>query len=310
MIEHKFLGIPVPIILAFFILAAFVLLSYKYIRHERGNGPTTVCGNENDYKIRMQEKKEKDFAVYQEIDGPDFTLSLSISEAALLNDRTSFEESIQANRSDRYGEAYQKYNYVVCEQDGVETIWVAKWNVDTIQGISECPGPKFELKNLGNQKDKMINIFPEDKDAKSVSLRGQQTPCWLDGLDPEEKKLKSKVEVGLLDAISKHYMLAQGEGTTIKNFKPEWSKTQVRYAGEIIVDVEKCEYWLNNGSGTYLPTGGDELQEMAQLFSDTLGGTRPAFVIDVTDRTTSHGGIPDTVDNSTSQILPSCANAQ
>ena len=144
----------------------------------------------------------------------------------------------------------------------------------------------------------MINIFPEEKNTKNLSLKGQQTPCWLDGLDPdpEEKKLKSKVKTGLLDAISKHYMIAQGKGKSIKDFDADkWSKTRVRYAGEIIVDVKNCQYWLNNGSGTYKPkgldeSGRDELQKMADIFSTKLG-VWPAFVID-TDGTISHGGIP------------------
>lgn len=299
---------PGGIIAILAVVVVVLLIVCGCLWGKNGNESTVICGNEKDYEIQMQKKKETEFAVFKTIDGPDFDLSLSISEAIQLKEvpllnKDFFERSIEANSEDPYGTKFQKYNYVVCRGAENETIWVARWQ-DTVDfaGISRnCPGPKFELQN---RQGMMINIFPEDKDAKIVDLRGQQTPCWLDGLDPdpEEKKLKSKVETGLLDAISKHYMIAQGpraqasEKITIAKFDAEkWSKTRVRYAGEIIVDVEKCEYWLNNGSGTYQPkglnkSGQDELQAVAQLFSDTLG-VSPTFVID-TDGTTSHGGIP------------------
>ena len=65
----------------------------------------------------------------------------------------------------------------------------------------------------------------------------------------------------MLDAISKHFMLAQGAGTTIDMFKKGkennwygWTAKEVLYAGEFFVDAdESCISDVNGDSGTYRP---------------------------------------------------------
>lgn len=251
-----------------------------------GNDFNTICGGGGTYWNKVLADKEKEFELYIKINEK-ASPALSISEAVKLDARKLFEDSIKSNLAFPYGTMFQKYNYVVCGEKGQETIWVAKWNVNTVPGISQCLGPRFEI---GGRSGMMINVFPEHEDAR-MGLRGQQSPCWLDDLTVPDENLETEELGGLLDAISKHYMIAQGpRGTpgamiTIAMFDAdEWSKTRVRYAGEIIVDVEKCEYGLNNDSGTYRPQGRDkgqdELLEMADLFSKKLG-VSPTFVIDV-----------------------------
>ena len=260
---------------------------------------STPCGSTYPINAMKQMDKEEEFKLYQRIDqvtNPSLSLS-SMSKAIKLDGRTLFENSIKANLAFPYGAIFQKYNYVVCGEDPKgrdpdnRTIRVAEWQAGVdFNGISACPRRDF----IPQKPMDMINFFPDDNDDDiSMGLRkrqdgssgliSRQSPCLLESLD-------SQLKAGLLDAISKHYMIAQGMGTTIAGFDPsdpgKWSSTKVRYAGEIIVDVKNCVYGLNNNSGTYLPkgrdaaSGRDELQTMADLFSDTLG-VSPAFVIDI-----------------------------
>ena len=78
-------------------------------------------------------------------------------------------------------------------------------------------------------------------------------------------------------------MLAQGKGKTIDNFvvqkwgsekNGDWKRAEVAYAGEIIVDLDKCTYSLNNDSGTYQrddqPPDVGELAEVATHFAKEI----------------------------------------
>ena len=115
----------------------------------------------------------------------------------------------------------------------------------------------------GRQKDKMINFFPEDLGSQfaEVNNNARRSPCWLPGSKP----------TGLLDALSKHFMLAQGIGTTIDQFmRASWSETEVAYAGEITVDPSRCTFSLNNNSGTYRPED-QSLQNVIEFFLKELG---------------------------------------
>lgn len=58
--------------------------------------------------------------------------------------------------------------------------------------------------------------------------------------------------------MSKHFFISQfaydQDYQGIPEYQPEqWKETRVEYAGEIIVDVQNCEYEVSNGSGTYKP---------------------------------------------------------
>lgn len=185
-------------------------------------------------------EKKLDFECYREND-------LSLSEAVELN-ADLLKDSIEKNDAFPHGTDMQKYNFVI---DGKGEIIVAKWKDIDLEGAManadiRCQGRRCE--ELGGisleeyLKGIMVNLYPEDDDATP-----KQSPCWLD----RESKDKGP---GLLDAISKHLMLAQGKDTTIAEFKwTDWMVADVAYAGEIVVDLGNCAYWVNGNSGTYKP---------------------------------------------------------
>ena len=97
----------------------------------------------------------------------------------------------------------------------------------------------------------MINFASEQPYGAMPS--DKNSPCWL---DTERKK-------GILDALSKHFMLAQGPETSIMKFSVTdesvhrtWTRKEVAYAGEILVDLRTCTYIVTEESGTYRPNGG------------------------------------------------------
>jgi len=196
-------------------------------------------------------EKERDFECYKE-------LGLSLSEAVKLDD-VLFESSIEENykspdRTDSQKYDTQKYTFVIAEVDGNEEIIVAQWKEDNdeLDGdkkVSEKCHCRIDNRwNFGlGDAGIMVNLFPEDKDEDS---RERKSPCWLD----------SDRKDGSLDAISKHFMLAQGVGATIDMFNDDnennwygWTAKEVLYAGVFEVNLDKCTYLINNDSGTYQP---------------------------------------------------------
>ena len=125
----------------------------------------------------------------------------------------------------------------------------------------------------------MINWFPEEADAALGVVT--RSPCWLD-LDLGKDRLRDPTrrpmqKDGLMDAISKHFMLAQGPGTTIKEFDvTTWPDKKVAYAGEILVDLDTCSFRLNSNSGTYLPLA-KYVPDVNKFFAEQLG--RPSMEI-------------------------------
>ncbi len=211
------------------------------------------------------EKKRKDFECYKE-------MGLSLSKAVILDDGL-LQDSINKNEefpvrtgSQKYDT--QKYNFVITGIDGEEEIIVAQWDVEDIEaalkearekakGENNCGGRKC-LEDRGfipevSNKKVMVNVFPEDEEAADDEAADRKSPCWLD-------RVKGK---GLLDAISKHLMLAQGvndqDGTIggfDKNRWYRWTAKEVRYAGVFFVDVDmenKCISDVDGDSGTYQP---------------------------------------------------------
>lgn len=221
-------------------------------------------------KIKFEMEKKDDFEFYKDN-------GLSLSKATQLTEN-SFKESIMASRAanvrfpenemqERYDNVIdkQKYNYVIHVGGN---IIVAEWG-DDVDLEKVLSGGVCSSTDFTPQKPRrMINWFPEDSGDG-------QSPCWLG----------SKMEKGLLDAISKHLMLAQGvdkngKGATIGDFnvdkwatndEGDWMKAKVAYAGELIVDLASCTYTLNNDSGTYGRPNGDELENVAKYFDDELG---------------------------------------
>jgi hypothetical protein len=213
---------------------------------------------------KVKAEKIADFTVYN-------LKELFVSEAALLN-TDLFERSIswyKNNTSPVFpnGDKYQRYNYVVTT-DG--DILVAVWSAISEDGRldlsrvakddANCSDVAQKLGTVSDSESIMINFYPEEpgpahKPDKPFS------PCWIG--------LPTGGQVGLLDALSKHFMLAQGNETSIEMFpanRQEWKEKTVAYAGEIIVDVKECLYTINNGSGTYLQNKTSDLRGVARYF--------------------------------------------
>ena len=267
--------------------AVFGILLAAFLLFSDCNGAPTNDQFGGPYKFRASEnmKKRDAFECYK-------NMRLSLSKVTELN-TSLFEESIRENFASPYGVSKQKYNYAILG----DKIIVAEWNVeDLAQALevakvkaqpsvvptanaqedteenncegSKCVGDVGDIDFVPNKPQKMINWFPETTD-------NPQSPCWLNRSD--------KDRLGLLDAISKHLMLAQGKGKIIDNFvvqkwgsekNGDWKRAEVAYAGEIIVDVDNCTYSLNNDSGTYQRNGKPpdvgELAEVATHFAKEI----------------------------------------
>ncbi len=246
------------------------------------------------------EKKRVDFECYME-------LGLSLSQAVKLDDDL-FERSIRANdespdRTDAEKYDTQKYNYAINERG---EIIVAKWENTSLvhdkevsancrdRRCNEKSRRDFDLdKDLGGI---MINWFPEAKAAVP-----KQSPCWLTSPNKD----------GLLDAISKHFMLAQGYRFTIDDFDwNDWKdkkRVKVAYAGEITVDLVSCTYSLNNNSGTYGPEGG-ELKSVAKHFANEIHVRPIKYFNFIFENGKLKSMVPTSTDNllTTTAKIPNC----
>jgi hypothetical protein len=179
-----------------------------------------------------------------------------------------FVTSIKWNRDESNApkaDQFQRYNYVV---QG-DKIFVAVWTTDEAQDVCNSGLPPFA--RIKVKKSIMVNFYPEKTTDKPTDTR----ECILDD-----------GETGVLDASSKHFMIAQGPTSTIKTYDAmTWSKTTVDYAGEILVTVakSKCFYTINQGSGTYRPRAGVRFQgfryldKVAALFAHKIDDVYPEY---------------------------------
>jgi hypothetical protein len=162
----------------------------------------------------------------------------------------------------------------------------------------------------------MVNFFPEDpifplNSTPFLKLYPCKTTIKDSGVAVDfsmlaigEAEKEHTKDRGVLDAHSKHFMLAQGIGTTFRGYtrltqsidltnvlNHPWVTAsgiakKVEYAGEIIVDIQGCKYFINQGSGTYRPEAGDNLENLlavAEVFRTTLGFP-PTSVWEVPDK--------------------------
>lgn len=218
------------------------------------------------------------------------------SVATVLRDHT-LGASIESNKTSGLPDAalHQRYNYVVQELNGQNEILVATWSFpgkqlrDKVDFDAIC-GPTGRLVYSGATLEygAMVNFWPEDQTLPDTPPPPRMTPilppplnsanaCTSESMQKSPSELKS---VGVMDAHSKHFMLAQGRGTTLGNYSAQtqakWTGKLVKYAGEIIVDVKNCTYLINQGSGTYWPHAGtvigtyDHLKKIAQLFAEKV----------------------------------------
>ena len=222
------------------------------------------------------DKVDKKQITFQEF----FDERLFVSQGTVLEWKL-FQDSIEVNSNLTYGEEYQRYNYVIRPDDNkiVVSIWTAPPNLGEMyqsRFICKAGGTAFPPAT----RWVMINFYPESPAAitqqntpdfyPQTPQTNRTSPCWVDG-DKD----------GFLDAMSKHFLLAQ-PNATIEQFDAEaWGKTEVAYAGEIIVDVQNCTYTVTNGSGTYQPKPGADnsnLLEVAEHFETRLG-VGPKYVV-------------------------------
>ena len=175
----------------------------------------------------------------------------SLSVATRLT-KEVFKDSIKENLAAPYAVRYQLYNYVVTTECEIRAAtWTDKGFSAVLSDKKICVEDERRIA-AGNIAGTMINFFPEDLGSQfremniNIANQASRSPCWL-SVTPKKKK-------GILDALSKHFMLAQKEGSMIQQFDAtKWQKTELAYAGEILVDLKNCTYSLNNGSGTYRP---------------------------------------------------------
>lgn len=222
-----------------------------------GDGPDADTGP---YGGPYPFKKLADFRFYKD-------QHLSFSKVEKLNEDL-WLGSIKSNRVAGFGDELQKYNYAI-DADG--NIFVGVWDLggdherlgrimsnpyicstSNIAVSAEGSGDWSSLKNIVDQ-EMMIDWYPDKTETK---------PCSL------------TVGGGLLDALSKHFMLAQGpkEGRISNYDQAKWLKAEVAYAGEIFVYVEECTFTLNGDSGTYGPKRDDGIgQPLAEDFHAVLG---------------------------------------
>lgn len=216
-------------------------------------------------KGQIVTEKIQAFRQYQDI-------GLSLSQATQLDSMQRFEASIRKNLSFPYAVRLQRYNYVIT--DNCDII-LAEWHedddpLDDVLRSEQCL--RTDFRPLNRHKT-MINWFPEEPEA-ALSVEGL-SPCWFEITIEKDDGTKEQKKAGLLDAISKHFMLAQGPGSNIDDFKPaddpnEWLHARVAYAGEIFVDLDKCTFWLNNSSGTYKPLD-EYLSDVNEFVANQLG---------------------------------------
>lgn len=209
---------------------------------EKFGGPYPKNGK---FADKVLEQKQADFARYK-------GLELNLSRTIVLDSLNDFKDHITKNRAAPNRKRQQKYNYVITEECAILVAgWSGDGDLSQIGSVVACAGgrEKFLPPKPGN----MIDWAAEEPYGRALATphAPQRSPCWLD----------ADREIGILDAISKHFMLAQGEGATIDSFDAEkWAKARVAYAGEILVNLETCTYIVTENSGTYQPLGKYRLQ--------------------------------------------------
>lgn len=195
-------------------------------------------------------------------------IRLPYSRATRLTDNL-LRQSIVVNYIP--GQEWQRYNYVMIGDDP-SILFVATW-VDS--DIDKAIAPRNICLNtpgaLTSTSGMMVDFWIENpKSPPPVQSSTRSSPC---SILPAKESSKS---TGILDAISKHFFLAQGTGGGSIDFRQpsfdpaRWALVEVRYAGEIIIDLTSCrvaggeadrvEVIVNDGSGTYRPEPGSNLQ--------------------------------------------------
>jgi len=191
------------------------------------------------------------------------------------------ERSIRENRTFPSGNDYQRYTYAIKEDDPTRII-VAIWNhrLLDIANPTVCAGVDQEFDGVALPNGAMVNFFPEKGYRPGVDSPERVSPCWIARADGST--------MGLLDALNKHFLLAQDSPfvhVRVEDYEPDsWKSVRVLYAGEIIVNVRECYYMISNRSGTFAPDAGTDddpfanLNYVAATFASVLGGVPPLYL--------------------------------
>ena len=210
-----------------------------------------------------------------------YRLGYAYSKATYItaSNRDLFASSIKDNKRNPHGEYFQRYNYVIekSEPDAQKQNWrikVAVWrDVAEIEALGYNPPDFDDLdgKPFIYTPGRMIDFFPEEPGGEKRFK--PDSPLWISAVSGTGLK-----DTGILDAMSKHFMLANvPDGGGVELFdRDTWLEKKVAYAGEILVDVEGDYYVVNNGSGTYRPDA-PHLEAVARYFEEVLG-VAPAYV--------------------------------
>lgn len=258
--------------IAVLLLAALLISGCKDDASGFG-GPYYLGGGTKNVDKIMANNKNGEFRIFKD------DKKWKSSKVAIL-DKDLFVKSIQNNKASRVPAAdkFQKYNYVV--KDG--KIRVAVWDGSKENDLNDICNPGLPYAGMpAPSNNTMVNFYPEDPTKAHGGIADKQNESC--------RATVGNKPVGVLDAHSKHFMLAQGENARISDYgaAKKWEDKTVAYAGEILVVLgeNSCFYALNQGSGTYKPDSGtskenvDHLKAVAALFEKTIGMS-PLYVWD------------------------------
>ncbi|WP_298775465.1 hypothetical protein [uncultured Shewanella sp.] len=219
-------------------------------------GPYVIGGNDNENSLSTNAGKVAEFGAY-------YAKDLFYTQIVPLTPKL-LRQSMKANISyDTNGDPEpQMYNYVI--ENNI--IYVATW--DPRENITDMdPDCHLDI-------DTLSGYMPDAYEA-------DEKDCPIN--------VYSGKDVGIEDAVSKHFLISQlgGETGKLENYQPkEWIKTTVDYAGEIHVypiynhakHQYRYQYTINSNSGTYRPNNGDDtLCDNAQVNLNYLNGAASVF---------------------------------
>jgi len=215
-------------------------------------------------------KKMANFGVY-------YSKRLLFSSSSTLTSKL-LRDSVAWYRNNKggfgRGDLTQKYSYIITKNGDIRVaVWSDRMDFTALDNDELCTGGRVESFPAVIPAGLMLNFYPENPDKEIEPI----SPCWID-VPPQ--KPEDNI-VGLIDAMSKHLFLAQEDSLQDEALlffdASQWAKTEVAYAGELLVDGETGTYAVNRQSGTYRP---DEryLDEVSRHFALKLG-VRPVTVI-------------------------------
>jgi hypothetical protein len=242
-------------------------------------GPYHIGGDTGKIDPIMANNKNAEFAAFKN-KGWDSSEVKKLDGSNPSSNKAFFEDSIKSNSLSNVPDAkkFQRYNYVVKG----EIIYVAVWRNKESSLNDIChPGMPYPTQKMIIRPNTMVNFYPESKPESKYEKSDSDIAACASTIGNDKG-------TRVLDAHSKHFMLAQGPGSTISDYDlaKHWENTTIDYAGEIMVFLESppCYYGINNQSGTYAPKTGpsgkdkdfEYLKKVMERFK-VIFGVAPAF---------------------------------